>query len=293
MKKLNGDKVFTIFNYILASAFLLIAIYPLYYVVICSFSGINAITTGKVRFWPADVTLVGYKKMLEQAEIWAGYKWTIIYTVVGTGIQLLFTIPAAYALSRPSLPFRTAINFYFLVTMFIGGGLIPTYLLMDRLHLTDTFILMVLMGAVSVWNMIICRTFFSSSIPVELLDAAKIDGGSEIKIFLRVVLPLSKSILAVMTLYFAVGHWNSYFTALIYLRDKARYPLQLVLRSMLLSTSLMTEMANEGGTFQQNLMDLQNLKYCTVIAASLPVLVIYPFIQKYFVKGVMIGAVKG
>ncbi len=290
-KIIHNDKVFTVFNYILAALFLLIALYPLWYVVICSFSGISAIVTGKVWIVPKDVTFDGFKRMFEQKEIWSGYRWTILYTLVGTGINLVFTIPAGYALTRKTLPFRRAINMYFMLTMFIGGGMIPTYLWMDRLHLVNTFWIMVLMGAVSVWNMIICRTFFESNIPEELIDAAKIDGGSEIGIFARIVLPLSKAILAVMTLFFAVGHWNSYFTALIYLRDRGRQPLQLVLRTILLTSQMMTE--GSGEQFDQLIFELQNMKYCVVIAASLPVLIMYPFIQKYFVKGVMIGAIKG
>ncbi len=290
-KIIHNDKIFTVFNYILATLFLLIALYPLWYVVICSISGISAIVTGRVWIIPQSITFAGYKKMLEQKEIWTGYKWTILYTLVGTSINLTFTIPAGYALTRKTLPFRRAINMYFMLTMFIGGGLIPTYLWMDRLHLVNTFWILVLMGAVSVWNMIICRTFFENNIPGELIDSAKIDGASEIGIFAKIVLPLSKSILAVMTLFFAVGHWNSYFTALIYLRDRTRQPLQLVLRTLLLTSQLMTEGTNE--MLNQNMIDLQNMKYCVVIAASLPVLMLYPFIQKYFVKGVMIGAVKG
>lgn len=285
----NNDKYFTAFNYMLAAIFLLIALYPLWYVVICSFSSTNAITTGKVWLLPAEISFDGYKRMFAQTDIWNGYKWTIIYTVVGTGINLLFTIPAGYALTRRTLPFRKAINIYFMMTMFIGGGLIPTYLWMDRLKLVNTFAVVVLMGAVSVWNMIICRTFFESNIPSELIDAAKIDGSSELGIFVRVVLPLSKAILAVMTLFFAVGHWNSYFTAMIYLQNKDMQPLQLVLRKLLLTS--LTVM--EDSAYQGDVLSLQSMKYAVVIAASVPVLAIYPFIQKYFVKGVMIGAIKG
>lgn len=291
MKQINSDKVFTICNYVVALLFLLIALYPLWYVVICSFSNMSAIMSGQVWIVPVRLTFAGYRRMFAESSIWNGYKWTILYTLVGTCVNLFFTIPAAYALTKRSLPFRKTINIYFMLTMFIGGGLIPTYLWIDKLHLTNTFTILVLLGAVNVWNMIICRTFFESNIPEELIDAAKIDGSSDIGIFIRVVLPLSKSILAVMILFFAVGHWNSYFNALIYLRDTSRQPLQLVLRTLLMSTQLLGDTLGEGSS--RTLMEVQNIKYCVVIAASLPVLILYPFIQKHFVKGVMIGAVKG
>ena len=184
--------------------------------------------------------------MLGKTEIWRGYANTILYTVIGTFINLVFTISAGYALSRRSLPFRKAINMFFLLTMFINGGLVPTYLLMSKLHLVNTFAIMVLMGGVNVWNFIICRTFFESNIPSELLEAAKIDGCSELTFFFKIVLPLSKAILAVMTLFFAVGHWNGYYNALIYLRDENRYPLQLVLRNLLLTTQLSPEVSDSG-----------------------------------------------
>ena len=239
---------------------------------------------------PADVTLAGYRRMFTENDIWFGYARTIIYTLVGTCINLLFTIPAGYALTRRTLPFRKAINIYFMLTMFIGGGLIPTYLWMSKLGMVDNVAVLVLMGAVNVWNMIICRTFFDTNVPVELIDAAKIDGGSEIRIFTTIVLPLSKALLAVMTLFFAVGHWNSYFTAMVYMRSKSKWPLQLVLRSLLLTVNGQDEGVGNG---MERMLQLQGMKYAVIIAASVPVLVIYPFIQKHFVKGVMVGAVKG
>ena len=287
-KFINNDKVFTIFNYLLALFFLLIAFYPLWYVVICSVSDPSAIVTGKVWIVPADVTLAGYRRMFTENDIWFGYARTIIYTLVGTCINLLFTIPAGYALTRRTLPFRKAINIYFMLTMFIGGGLIPTYLWMSKLGMVDNVAVLVLMGAVNV--LIICRTFFDTNVPVELIDAAKIDGGSEIRIFTTIVLPLSKALLAVMTLFFAVGHWNSYFTAMVYMRSKSKWPLQLVLRSLLLTVNGQDEGVGNG---MERMLQLQGMKYAVIIAASVPVLVIYPFIQKHFVKGVMVGAVKG
>lgn len=289
-KLINNDKLFTVFNYLLATLFLVIAFYPLWYVVICSFSDPTAVVTGKVWITPAEITLAGYERMFAETEIWYGYARTIAYTVVGTCINLLFTIPAGYALTRKTLPFRKAINIYFMLTMFIGGGLIPTYLWMSKLGLVDNVLVLVLMGAVNVWNMIICRTFFDSNIPAELIDAAKIDGGSETRIFTTIVIPLSKALLAVMMLFFAVGHWNSYFTAMVYMRSNSKWPLQLVLRQLLLTVNNVDE---GTGSSMDRMMQLQGMKYAVVIAASVPVLVVYPFIQKHFVKGIMIGAVKG
>lgn len=289
-KLINNDKLFTVFNYLLATLFLVIAFYPLWYVVICSFSDPTAVVTGKVWITPAEITLAGYERMFAETEIWYGYARTIAYTVVGTCINLLFTIPAGYALTRKTLPFRKAINIYFMLTMFIGGGLIPTYLWMSKLGLVDNVLVLVLMGAVNVWNMIICRTFFDSNIPAELIDAAKIDGGSETRIFTTIVIPLSKALLAVMMLFFAVGHWNSYFTAMVYMRSNSKWPLQLVLRQLLLTVNGVDEGTGSG---MSRILQLQGMKYAVVIASSAPVLAIYPFIQKYFVKGVMIGAVKG
>ncbi|MFR8468882.1 MAG: carbohydrate ABC transporter permease [Eisenbergiella tayi] len=228
--------------------------------------------------------------MLAKSEIWRGYGNTILYTLTGTTINLIFTISAGYALSRKTLPFRSAINMFFLLTMFINGGLIPTYLLMNSLHLVNTFAIMVLMGGVNVWNFIICRTFFETNIPTEVLEAAKIDGSNELVFFMRIALPLSKSILAVMTLFFAVEHWNGYYNALVYLRSENKYPLQLVLRNLLLTTQLSPETSDSG---MAQLLNLQSMKYGVIVIASVPVLILYPFIQKHFVKGVMVGAIKG
>lgn len=279
-----------IFNTVLAVFFLIVCLYPLYFVLIASFSSPGMVASGKVWLYPKGITLAGYQMMLGKSEIWSGYGNTIFYTVAGTCINLVFTISAGYALSRRTLPFRRLLNLFFLLPMFISGGLVPTYLLMNSLHLVNTSAIMVLMGAVNVWNFIICRTFFENNIPLDILDAAKIDGSSEIGFFLRIALPLSKAILAVMTLFFAVEHWNGYYTALIYLRNESKYPLQLVLRNLLLTTQLTPEASDSG---MDQLLNLQSMKYGVIVVASVPVLILYPFIQKYFVKGVMVGAVKG
>ena len=289
-RKCRQDKIFIIVDSILALFFLLIWLYPLYFILIASFSNPSLVAGGKVWIIPRGLTLDGYKMMLAKSEIWRGYGNTILYTLTGTAINLIFTISAGYALSRKTLPFRSAINMFFLLTMFINGGLIPTYLLMNSLHLVNTFAIMVLMGGVNVWNFIICRTFFETNIPTEVLEAAKIDGSNELIFFLRIALPLSKSILAVMTLFFAVEHWNGYYNALVYLRSENKSPLQLVLRNLLLTTQLSPETSDSG---MAQLLNLQSMKYGVIVIASVPVLILYPFIQKHFVKGVMVGAIKG
>ena len=289
-RKCRQDKIFIIVDSILALFFLLICLYPLYFILIASFSNPSLVAGGKVWIIPRGLPLDGYKMMLAKSEIWRGYGNTILYTLTGTAINLIFTISAGYALSRKTLPFRSAINMFFLLTMFINGGLIPTYLLMNSLHLVNTFAIMVLMGGVNVWNFIICRTFFETNIPTEVLEAAKIDGSNELIFFMRIALPLSKSILAVMTLFFAVEHWNGYYNALVYLRSENKYPLQLVLRNLLLTTQLSPETSDSG---MAQLLNLQSMKYGVIVIASVPVLILYPFIQKHFVKGVMVGAIKG
>jgi len=289
MKKSKEDRIFTIFVYILSTFFLLITLYPLWYVLIASFSDASEVVRGNVWVWPVNFTLEGYKMMLEYSEIWTGYMNTIIYTVAGTALSLVITVPGAYALSRKTLPFRKAINFYCMLTMFISGGLIPTYLMIRNMNLLDTRFIIILLGSVSIWNMIICRTFFETSIPNELIESAKLDGCNEVKVFTRIVLPLSKAILAVMVLYFAVARWNTYYTGLIYLRDEAKWPLQLVIRSLLNSMHIEAE---EVGDIADKLMSVQSMKYGVIVIASAPVLALYPFVQKYFVKGVMIGSVK-
>lgn len=291
MKKLGRtDKTIICIDYFLSIVFFLICLYPLYFVLIASFSNAGMVTNGEVWLYPKGFTLAGYREMLKKTEIWRGYLNTILYTAVGTGINMCLTIPAGYALSRRTLPFRKGINAFFILTMFISGGLVPTYLLVNSLHLVNTFAIMVIMGGVNVWNMVICRTFFESSIPTEIIEAAKIDGSSEFGIFFRVVLPLSKAILAVMALFFAVTHWNGYYNALIYIRNEDKYPLQLVLRDLLLSTQLNPSAGDAG---MKQLMEMQSMKFGVIVVSSIPVLIMYPFVQKYFVKGVMIGSIKG
>ncbi len=293
MKKVSrADRAFDGLNYIVLTLVLLVVAYPLYFIVIASVSDPVAVYAGKVVLWPQSFTLEGYQRILKYQTFFTGYGNTLLYTGVGTLVNMLITVPAAYSLSRKDLAGR---NFFMLMitfTMIFNGGLIPTYLLVLQLGLYNTLWALVLPVAVSSWNLIVGRTFFQQSIPEELLEAAFLDGCSNARFFVSIVLPLSKSILAVLTLFYAVSHWNSYFNALIYLKTATKYPLQLVLRNILFENS-MGDMVEDASTLaaQQRLGDL--IKYGVIIASSLPLLVLYPFLQRYFIQGVMIGAVKG
>lgn len=288
-----SDQIMRDIVYALMFLLILIILYPLIYVVSSSFSSGEAVSTGKVLLWPVEFSLQGYKAVFAYQQVWVGYRNTIFYTVAGTLLNLTLTIMAAYPLSRKNFQFR---NFYmtlFLITMFFSGGIIPNYILMTKLHLTNTRWSLILSGSISVYNMIIMRTFFQNSIPNELLEAAKIDGITDIGYLLKVVLPLSKSILAVITLYYAVAHWNSYFNAMLYLRDESLYPLQLVLRSILNVGKVDLSQITDAEIIKQmrGLSDL--MKYSLIIISSAPIIIAYPFVQRFFEKGVMIGSVKG
>ena len=287
-----ADRIFDILNYVFLTLCLLIVAYPLYFIVIASVSDPTAVYAGKVILWPARFTLEGYQRILDYESFFTGYRNTVIYTVVGTAINVLITIPGAYALSRKDLVGRNFFMMGVTFTMIFSGGLIPTYLLVISLNLYNTMWALILPVAVSAWNLIVARTFFQQTIPDELLEAATLDGAGNTQFFLRVVLPLSKSIIAVMILFYAVNHWNSYFNALIYLKSAEKYPLQLVLRNILFENSL-GDMVEDASTLalQQRLGDL--IKYGIIIASSLPLLILYPFLQRFFIQGVMIGAVKG
>jgi len=298
MKKVNGisrsraDKAFDIMDYVLLTiAFLLVA-YPLYFVIIASVSDPIAVYEGRVVLYPIKPTLEGYARIFSYESLFVGYKNTILYTLVGTAINVVLTVTAGYALSRKELVGRNVMMMGVMFTMIFSGGMIPTYLLVRQLGLYNTMWALILPGAVSTWNLIVCRTFFQQTIPDELREAADLDGCGDVAFFLRVVLPLSSSIIAVMVLFYAVSHWNSYYNALIYLSSTSKYPLQLVLRNILI-VNTMDDMVNDVATqaAQQRMGDL--IKYGMIIVSSLPLLILYPFLQKYFVKGVMIGAIKG
>ncbi|MEK4909448.1 carbohydrate ABC transporter permease [Niallia sp. FSL M8-0099] len=286
------DKVFVVINYTLLAIIACLMIYPLIYVLSASFSNPARTVLGDIWLFPKELTVDLYVKVFQNEKILIGYRNTIIYTVFGTFINLLFSVMIAYPLSRKDFYGRNIITVFIMITMFFSGGMIPTYLLVKDLGMLDTIWAIVLPGAVSVYNVIIMRTFFQS-IPNELHEAASIDGCGNISFLLKIVMPLSMPIIAVMTLFYGVGHWNAYFDSLIYLNDESKFPLQLYLRQMLIQEDMSGMSSASDNAISEHLMQIEGLKYAVVIVASLPMLVLYPFLQKYFVKGVMIGSIKG
>jgi putative aldouronate transport system permease protein len=292
MKRSRGDVIFDTVNYTLISVFFLLILYPLYFILIASISNPDLVNTGQITFLPRGITLEGYARTLRFSSVWTGYRNTILYTVVGTTINVSLTLTAAYALSRKELLGRSIIMRLIVFTMLFSGGLIPTYLIVKGLGMTNKIWAMVIPNAVSAWNLIIARTYLQQSIPQELMEAALVDGCSYARFFWEVVVPLSGAIIAVLALLYSVAHWNSFFTGLIYLQDYSRYPLQLILRDILIGMQA-TGASEDAKTIQemQHIADL--MKYALILVASMPVMVLYPFLQRYFVKGVMIGAIKG
>lgn len=286
------DLAFNIVLYAICIIILLIVVYPLYFIVIASFSNPTEVANGKVWLWPSQFTVDGYKEILRHAEIWVGYRNTIFYTVVGTVIGLAVNIPAAYALSRRDLVGRKVITFYFIFTMFFNGGLIPTYFTIRDFGLYNSFWVMVLPFSVVVYHIIIARTFFDSSLPQGLLDAAQIDGCSNLRFFFQIALPLSKAVLAVIALYTAVAQWNAYFNALVYIKDDGLKPLQLIIRNILITNQSIVG-TGDGLAAQEARRLSELMKYAVIIVTTVPIMCVYPFVQKYFSKGVMIGAIKG
>lgn len=286
--------LFDIFLIIMTVVLLIVFIYPLYYLVICSFSEVDAVFNGEVKFLPVGFSLESYKLLLARDDIWQGYLMSASIVLTGTIINLFFTLLGAYVCACPEFLPRNVLMKVMTFTMFFSGGLIPEFMLIKNLGLYDTYWALILPGAINVTNLIIARTFFMNSIPNELREAAILDGCSHTRMLISVVLPLSKAIIAVMALYYGVSHWNSYFNAMIYLGDDSIAPLQLVLRQILLAASSTGE--DTGADIKTILRQVrlaEQLKYSSVVVASLPALIAYPFVQKYFVKGVMIGSVKG
>jgi putative aldouronate transport system permease protein len=292
-ERLTGsDLIFNTVLYTMAAVIFIIVAYPMWFIVIASFSDPNAANNGKVWFWPAQPTFEGYQELLKTSYLWRGYLNTILYTSVGTLIGLSVNLPAAYALSRSDLIGKKFFNLYFIFTMFFNGGLVPTYLTVRSFHLDNTFLVMVLPFSVVVYHIIVGRTFFRGSLPDGLWDAARIDGCGNLRYFFTIVLPLSKAVIAVIALWTAVGHWNSYFNALIYLRDESRLPLQLILRQILvMNQNLATMFEGESAFKAQRVASL--IKYASIVVSALPIMCFYPFVQKHFNQGVMIGAIKG
>lgn len=297
IKESIGDRVFNTAMYVLLGIILLLCAYPIWYVIICSISSPYYINNGQVLLWPMGVTFQGYVSVFQEPSVLIGYRNSILYTVFGTLLALIVTLPAAYAVSRNDF---VGHNFFMAVitfTMFFSGGMIPAYLVVQRLGLINSPFCLIVLGTVSAYDVILCRTFFQNSIPHELQDAAEIDGCSNFKLFVSVILPLSKPIIAVMVLFIAVGKWNNYFTALLYLTNPNLQPLQLVLYNLLLKSDTLAKMIEQGvvdaGDVQKSMNIQQLIRYSLIVTASVPVMLLYPLIQKYFVKGVMIGSVKG
>lgn len=300
MKKRKHIELFDVCNTAFMLLMLLIIIYPLYYTVIASVSSANAVAGGDVVWKPVGFTWAAYEHVFTYKPIWVGYANTIYYTVLGTIYNLVLTIPAAYALSKKNLPCRNFIMTLFLITMYFGGGMVPAYLQIKNMGLLNSRIVLIILGGVSVYNLIVTRTYFSSSISESLYEAADIDGAGEFRKFVSIAIPLAKPIIAVMLLYYAVSRWNGYFDALLYVSDRELQPLQLILRRVLILNESAVNAALASNTASvEELMDAVKrselayiVKYAVVFVASAPLLIAYPFVQKYFVKGVMIGAVK-
>lgn len=291
------DKIYDITIFIILSIIFLIVAYPLYFIVISSISNPEAVASGQVFLYPIGLTLKGYGEVFKNNEVVTGFLNSLFYTFCGVLLNLTVTLPTAFALSRDKFNGKKLVTIFYMITMFVSGGMIPTYLVVKNLHLLDSMFALILPGALGVYNMIVARTFFKMNISEELYDAAAIDGCGDGKFFFRIALPLSKAIIAIMVLYYGVGHWNSYFSALLYIKSEAKFPLQLVLRSILvqneshLKQAMTTAAQIKAMEEKRQLMEL--MKYSLIIISSIPVLVMYPFVQKHFVKGVMIGSIKG
>ncbi|WP_028610101.1 carbohydrate ABC transporter permease [Paenibacillus harenae] len=291
IRSTSDDRAFDAIVYAIAAVIMIIVLYPLIFIVSASFSDPARTLNGEVWLLPKSVTLDAYTNILHNEKIWTGYRNTILYTAVGTFINIIMTILAAYPLSRPDLPGRKVMMVIITLTMFFSGGLIPTYLLVKELGMVDTMWSLIVPGAIATYNLIVMRTYFQASIPWELQEAAHMDGCSNWRLLLNIILPLSKPILAVMVLFYAVGHWNSFFNALIYIRDEALHPLQLVLREILMISQ--SDAVDSTVGLEDKILLAESIKYAVIIVSSLPVLMMYPFVQRHFVKGVMIGSIKG
>ena len=285
------DKVFNTIVYILLSIFCAIMLVPLIYILANSISDFNEVYQGNVNLIPKKIDFTAYKYVLSNEYILKGYMNTIIYTVVGTLISLVLTFCAAYPLSRYDFKYKRVIKLIFIITMFVNGGMIPTYLVVDGLGLKDSMFGFILPGCLSVWNIMVVVTYISQAIPKELYEASKMDGCSDFKMFTRIVLPLCKPIIAIMVLFYAVGYWNSYFNSLLYLSDPDLYPLQRILSDIIISNDF-SSMQTAGGSLAEQGRMMESIKYVTIVVSSAPILMLYPFLQKYFEKGMLVGSIK-
>ncbi|MCR4622589.1 MAG: carbohydrate ABC transporter permease [Clostridiales bacterium] len=293
LKKSWADRTFTVVNTLLLIFALLIVALPILYVIAQSLSTPQEVIAGRVLFWPKRITFIAYKEIFRSKMLLSGYKNSIIYTFTGTLVNVAMTVMCAYPLSRKDFIGRKQIMWLFVFTMIFSAPLIPSYINVRNLKMLNSIWAMIIPGAISAYNMVIARTFFMSNIPDEMIEAADLDGASDMQILVKLVLPLSKAIVAVLVLFYAVGHWNSYFDAFIYLNSEDKLPLQVILRNILANAKMIEEMADATVEQNERLALVEVLKYAVIVFGSLPVLILYPFVQKYFVKGIMIGSVKG
>ena len=294
----TASRVYTVLIYILVTLTTLVLTYPLYFVIIASFSDPNAVALGDTIFWFKGFTVQPYLNIMKEESLLTGYKNSFIYMIFGTIYQLVLTILAGYVCSKKNLPGHKFILWFFFITMYIGGGTIPTYLTIKNLKLLNNPLVMIINVGVSAYYMLVVRQFFSSSIPNDLYEAAEIDGASEFRQFLSIALPLAKPIIAVIALYYAFGKWNSFYTALLYLKKQDLWPLQLVLRNILIANeTALSDLTNmnpdELNYLTKKMYMVRAMKYAVILVASLPMMFLYPFVSKYFTQGVMIGSVKG
>lgn len=290
-----GDRSFHIVNIFVLTTILLIVVLPLLHVVAASFSSAYSVITNRVWLWPVEFTLDGYRAVFKNNLLMTGYMNSLIYMVFGTMVNVLLLLLAGYPLSRPDLPGKRMFVLYFAFTMFFNGGMIPNYLLVRDLGWIDSRLALIIPFAFSCYNMIIVRTYFTTNVPNELYEAASIDGSTDIRFFLNVALPLAKPVIAVMVLFHGIGHWNGYLRALMYLNSSDKYTLQMVLRDILILSSMSTEMLSqmEDSALEELTNAMQLIKFAVIVVGSLPVMILYPFVQQYFVKGMMIGSIKG
>lgn len=291
--KSRQDFLFNLFNYVVIIILTLIVLYPVIYVVSASFSNPDRIASGDVWLLPVETTLISYKRLLMYENVWIGYRNTILYTVGGTFVNVAITLMCAYPMARSNLRGRGPLMFMFSFTMMFGGGMIPNYILIKNLGLLGSRWVMIIPGAMSVYNMIVARTFIQSNVPDELLQSAQIDGSNNTYFFFKIVLPLVKPIIAVLAMWYGVGHWNSYFGAFLYLKDTDKYPLQIFLKELLVNNQELSEMDMMLAENMSNRNSAVGMKYAIIVVSSAPLMCIYPFIQKYFRQGVLIGSIKG
>ena len=289
----KGDRAVEIVFYAFLVALIVVCAYPIWYCIVASISDGDYVNSGTFIILPKGIHFKGYIYAFDQKQLWTGYANTILYTISGTLFGLACCIPCGYALSRKDLPFRSFLMVFFVFTMYFGGGLIPTYVVVNTLHLTNTRWILILFGSISVYNMIMIRTFCMANVPEDLREAASIDGCANGRFFFTIALPLIKPIVAVIALYIAVGHWNSYYNAMVYTQDRALQPLQMELRKLLFVNIGAEASDMDAGEVAEIKKLVQVVKYCIIVLSSLPIMCMYPFLQKYFVQGVMIGSIKG